>query len=185
MARRPNVKKAQFIAELMANGGNQSKAAEAVGWNPQHGRRLASKDPEVQAAIVQAKETAQNVLRDWNDLAVKAQNKLEALIDAKDERVAFLAVKETLDRHLGKSTAKVEHSGEVNTKVIEDEGVMMAILTLMGRKNWTLAQAYNYVKGNPREVQEWMQSLPAAGQTSGEPIPEADYTIEESDDAGS
>lgn len=187
MAGKTNIKKAAFIAELMANGGNQSAAAEKVGWHPQHGRRLASTDPEVRAAIAAAKDSQKNLLKEWTDLAVKAQKKLETLLEARDERVQLLAAKEILERHLGKSTAHVEHSGEISTKVIEEDGVMMAVMTLMGRRGWTLPQAINYVKANPREVQEWMKSLPSGEQPAlpappPEEIPEGDYYIEGEDE---
>lgn len=168
-------KRAKFIAELVANGGNLTQAAVSVGYHPQHGRRLA-KDPEVQAALEQATKTVENNITQWAAMQEAARQKMYNLMSsANDERVQLLAAKEIIERHEGKTTAKVEHSGEVTTRVIEDEGTIMAIMTLMGRRGWSLAQAFTYVKANPTEVSEWMRALPAGDD---EQIPEAEYTIE-------
>lgn len=180
--RQSSPKRAAFIAELATNGGNLSKAAKAVGYHPQHGRRLAA-DPDVQAALSQAKETVNRQLVEWGEMQSDARRKLYELMNgAEDERVQLLAAKEIIERNEGKTTAKVEHSGEVRTKIIQDEGTIMAIMTLMGRRRWTLAQAFAYVKAHPQEVQEWMRSLPS-GDEEPAAIEEAEYEILEPEQA--
>jgi hypothetical protein len=51
----------------------------------------------------------------------RALDRLDAMLDSEDEQVAIRAVREVLDRGLGKATARHEHGGRVDVVLMEAE----------------------------------------------------------------
>ena len=146
-------RKNRFVAELVANGGNATAAARAVGYHPDHGRRLVSRDATVRATLERIQDETQAELREWVDLAPRAQERLLELVESADEKVALSAAREILDRAIGKAPVKVEKTVEHRGGLTEVE--MQCVLSIMAAYRWSLLEAQEYVRSNPEEVQEW------------------------------
>ena len=146
-------RKDRFVAELVANGGNATAAARAVGYHPDHGRRLVSRDATVRATLDRMQDETQAELREWVDLAPRAQERLAELVESPDEKVALAAAREILDRAIGKAPVKVEKTVEHRTGLTEIE--LQCVLSLMAAYKLSLLEAQEYVRSNPVEVQEW------------------------------
>ena len=145
----------QFVAELVRNGGNASAAARSVGYHPDHGRRLVSRNATVKAAVDSLHEQAEAELREWAELAPRAQARLEELLEADDSRVALMAAREILDRAVGKPVAKMQHTVREEAPRLS-EGQMQLVLSMMMELGWAFATCVEYVKQHPEEAQQWI-----------------------------
>jgi hypothetical protein len=155
-AARYETQRQRFVAELVANGGNASAAARAVGYHPDHGRRLVSRDPTIRAALQRVRQDAEGELQDWADLAGRAQHVLAELLDAEDSRVRLMAALHILDRALGRVPQKVEQ--RVEHRAILSDVEMQAAISLVAAHGLTLTEAVRYVREHPEEVRAWAVS---------------------------
>jgi hypothetical protein len=150
------VQRERFVAELVANGGNASAAARAVGYHPDHGRRLVSRDPTIRAALERVRQDAEGELRDWAVLAGRAQHVLAELLDAEDSRVRLMAALHILERALGRVPQRVEH--RVKHRAILSDVEMQAAISLVAEHGLSSAEAVQYVQEHPEEVRAWAVS---------------------------
>jgi phage terminase small subunit len=159
---------ARFVAELLRNGGNASAAARAVGYHPDHGRRLVSRSATVSATLEEAQQRTEEELREWIELAPRAQQVLVELLDCGDDRVRFQAAVHIIDRALGKVPQKVEQRVEHRGVLSEIE--MQAALSLIAAHGLAYVEAERYVVEHPDEVQEWARQNVAATSDQSSPV---------------
>lgn len=162
-----------FLVRLLADPRrNASKAARDVGMHEQSGRRLVATHPGIKAALAEAEKLTESRLEAWANMGEKAQKRLNELLDAEktwtdmagnvhsvpDNRVRLGAVKEVLDRELGKARQHVEVDGEINHTQTLDENMLRVILSLVVMKGWTTKEAYDFAMKNPEAVDEWVRN---------------------------
>jgi hypothetical protein len=165
---RTDPRKAQFVAELVANGGNASAAARAVGWHPDTGRRLVSRDATIRATLQQVRKQAEGELQDWANLAGRAQHVLAELLDAEDSRVRLMAALAILERALGRVPQKVEQ--RVEHRAILKDVEMQAAISLVAEHGLSFTEAVQYVREHPEEVQEWARQNVAPTRSDEAPV---------------
>lgn len=162
-----------FLVRLLADPRrNASKAARDVGLHEQSGRRLVSTHPAIKAALAEAEKLTENRLEEWSHMGEKAMKRLNELLDAErtwtdhngevhsvpDNKVRLGAVKEVLDRELGKPRQQVDIDGEINQTVMLDENVMRVVMSLVVMKGWSTKEAYDFAMKNPEAVDEWVRN---------------------------
>lgn len=147
-----------LLVEYKRNGGNVSKAAEAVGLNPSYARRVAAQDPGFRRLLQVVDEAPVTRVIEWSKLVGKAQDTLIELLDGEDSRVKFMAAREILDRAEGKPTQKVDKR-EVKVQTQIDQDTMMNALRLLAAgAEESLASALLRAQKHPEEVQKWLSS---------------------------
>lgn len=159
--------RAALLAEYRLNGGNISKAAEAVGMNPSYARRIAAQDDGFRMLLKATDEAPMNRIIEWNRLVGKAQETLLELLESPDQRVRFMATREILDRAEGKPTQKTEKT-ETKVKVSIDQDTMSLALSLLATgKAPSLQEAILKARTEPEKVRAWLDAAPT-GREVGE-----------------
>jgi len=160
-------KQLRFVTQLVLNGWNISRAEKALGLAKGYGYYLARENAGVRAVLEELREGfSTDQLRAWGLLLRKAQDRLEELLDSKDDRVALLAVREIFDRGEGRAVQKVIHESTGPASAgLDPEAIRLAFAAMFVR-GWQFAQAYDYVLKHREEVREWA-ALPTRTSAAG------------------
>jgi hypothetical protein len=151
---------------LVLNGWNISRAEKALGFAKGYGYYLARENAAVRAVLEELRAGfSTDQLRAWGLLLRKAQDRLEELLDSRDDRVALLAIREIFDRGEGKAVQKVVYENTGPTGPGLDPELLRLAFGVMFVRGWQFAQAYDYVQRNREEARAWL----TAGSVEGSP----------------
>lgn len=145
-----------FMVQLAMLDGNASGAAQAVGWNPERGRKMCQRHPELRELARRAIGLSQKeTIRRWNQMHSAALNTIYSLTtNAIDERVKLAAAQTVIERVEGKVPVRGRQPDTVPEEVTEDIGVRFAAAYHL-EKGVSLADALQYAETNPDEVNDW------------------------------
>jgi hypothetical protein len=153
-------KQAEFVAELVINGGNATAAARKVGFSESYGRQLATRNIAIRAALDYVKE--QNLAKaiQWTDLIPLAQQELLDLIaNSENDMVKFNALKLIIEHGEGKPVSRteaiIEHRKDAAS--VSPETYRWAI-NQMVTTGEPLAALLEKARKNPLLVREWARA---------------------------
>jgi hypothetical protein len=149
-------KHAAFVAQLTLQGGeNVRKAAESVGLDYDYARQLLVRNPAIRDAVDAARATVTSELRDWAELAAKAQQTVEDLLTSDSDKVRLGAAIHILDRAEGKPRQKVDVKVEESDAGPDTPSMRWALLALFNGRFASLAEAVHHATQHPEQVREW------------------------------
>lgn len=148
-----------FLSAYLANGYRAVEAGQVAGYTKNYSHKLVSKGGALHEWLRVHKLRQAHQLRDWTPLARKAQDRLDTLIESENENVSLGAVKETLDRSLGKPTQELRGEVEHRVEVTHGGGPLrVALAILRDHPHLSMAQALTIIEQHPDEVSRLLAS---------------------------
>ena len=145
-----------FVINLAMNDGNASAAARAVGWNPERGRKMCQRHPEIREITRKAIGlTQRETIRRWNQMHSAALQTINELAtDATDERVRLSAAQTIVERVEGKTPIRRTQQEVAPEEVSENLTVRFAAAYHLER-GVSLSDAMLFAEREPDKVNEW------------------------------
>jgi len=194
-------KQLALLTAWMRNGRNQRKACETVGYSEPHASVLFNNHPLFVAAKEMISTLEDEETREWADLLPTAKRTLVSLLEAKDEKVKYLAAKDIVDRAEGKAINRVSHTVTEYQSSLSD-GEIQLVISIMHAKGLSFPEAVRVIQQNPDKAQQWIemhsvkggeiqaeyvalppQSRDDVGTSTDLATPSADLAIPSTDDA--
>lgn len=142
-----------FLMQLAVNRGNVAAAAAATGWSSSAADRFVKAHPELRQLVDEfVFSLSESTMMDWREMHAQARRRVQDLMYSEDDRVALAAAQVVIERVEGKVTIPIQ---DETPRVSLDSIHMRFVAALHLYKGYSVAEALEYARRHPEEVEEW------------------------------